>query len=231
VQSASSRPPSAAPEGPRRDTRKWILLATVVAFALVGVAFVAVSLAHKPSPAASHAAVLASGAGTPAGQSPSATAATGSVAPGTAAATGSPAAPAAPAAPPKPRAPKKGSSAKGHGATKKPAAATPVGGTLPPGYKWVLRINGGSSYSSGYLDLDPGIVKLSITVMKTNNMPLTAEWQRYPASFTSWWQTAGAVNGMSQSVVLTVSTAGRYKFAVKCQPGVAWALRAMQRSL
>jgi hypothetical protein len=112
---------------------------------------------------------------------------------------------------------------------KKKSSTSVAGDSLLPGYNWLLRINGGSHYSSGYLDLQPGIVRLWITVMRTNKRPVIAQWHRYPSAFAPWWTTQAATNGMSGSYTLTVSTPGRYQFAVTGASGTAWALRVMEK--
>jgi hypothetical protein len=99
--------------------------------------------------------------------------------------------------------------------------------TAEPVYHSVLKLNGNSDYTSAPIRLDPGHMKLTVVVTRTNHRPLSVRYRKNSGSYTTWWATPNAVVGQSRTTEIDVSARALYQYRVNCEPGAAWSLRVM----
>jgi hypothetical protein len=99
--------------------------------------------------------------------------------------------------------------------------------TAEPVYHSVVKLNGNSDYTSAPIRLDPGHMKLTVVVTRTNHRPLSVKYRKNSGSYTTWWATPNAVVGQSRTVEIDVSARALYQYRVNCEPGAAWSLRVM----
>jgi hypothetical protein len=96
-----------------------------------------------------------------------------------------------------------------------------------PVYRSVLKLNGNSDYTSSPIRLEPGHMKMTVWVTRTNHHPLTAKYRKNSAGYVTWWATPNAVAGQSRTTEVDVTSSSLYQFRMNCDPGAAWSLRIM----